>query len=216
VSKFCSIAGYCGTLQEDFDSDHVLMCVNTTKISAALSPDKYTYLVISDGIECEYVKVKMEDGKLVAVDRGVGWTSPIDWPKGTPVKFEWTDEAWADAYACILEDDEENNEECDIKLNEDVYTYEGTDANGVKCYKPVKTEDLVLKDCLFKYTIKGVCFDKESLPANEVTSDGVYPNATATVVNGCATFKAGTKVTIGGCSVGCCCDKCTNTETDPV
>lgn len=214
MSNFCSLTGFCTTLEEDLSSGDVMLCINSTKIGKALTADKHSYLVISDGIECEHVKIRIDNGKVIAIDRGVGWTDAIDWPKGTPIKFDWTDEAWADAYDCLLEEENEDNpEDCDIKIGDCTYKYVDT-VDGVKCYEADNKKDLEIKNCGKVYTIKNIEYTEANDP--DYPEDGVYTNATVTV-SGCkVSYKEGCKVSIGGCSPGCNCDKCTNTEEDEV
>lgn len=190
-----------------------MMCISANKIGKALVNDKHSYLVLSDGIECEHVKIRIENGKVIAIDRGVGWTDAIDWPKGTAVKFDWTDEAWADAYECLLEEDEEEDENCDIKIGDCVYEYVET-VDGVKCYSSVDKKDLEIKNCGKVYKIKNIEYEEADDPS--YPEDGVYPNATVTVAGCKISYKEGCKTTIGGCSVGCTCKNCTDNTEDEV
>lgn len=214
VSKFCSLTGFCTRLEDDLDSTHTLVCVNVGKIASALK-NKHTYMVISDGLQCEHIRVTCQDGKLVALERGVGWTDPVDWPKGTLIKFDWTDEAFSDAYDCILEEDSDNDSEnCDIKIGDKVYKYTGTDDDGVKCYEQ-EGEDLEICGPKEIYTIKNIDYTTAVNP-NQL-ADGVFQNATITVKD-CKiiAITEGSKPTLGGCSPGCSCTDCQNTNTDPV
>lgn len=60
---------------------------DTDRLKAALAEDDYTWLVIRDEVGSEIVKVTNTCGGLV-IDRGEDGTEPLNFPKGSCVRWE--------------------------------------------------------------------------------------------------------------------------------
>ena len=209
MSKLCPMPGLCMTLQENVTIGNNQLCLPTVynnKITAALGSEKHTYLVISNGVSCEYVQVKVDSAdptKLVMCDRGMEWTTESNFTKGDSVKFDWTASALDDWAECLDDVDEEP------------FCIKGHTWNAEEqCYEPDTETDgdttLTLKDCQNQYTLKNIDFTKLPLDGSLILKEGVYKNPCITVdKEGCITCISESSTTDDSLSGGCCCSgKC--------
>jgi len=210
----CPVPGICATTAVQInDVDGQELCLSSNKLCNALSEGKHTYLILSDGTSCEYVKATKTNGKLILTARGLEWTNSRTWLKGTVVKYGEIATAFEEMYNCL--NDASNDDALFDKI--ECYKREVNPETGQVCYVIDKTQTLELKDKDYKYTIRCLKYEKEALPASEKLIDGVYENATVTVSNGCiVSIKEGCKVTIGGCAKHCQCEQCTQGITSSV
>lgn len=206
MADICPLPGLCMTLSDDVTVDNDQLCLPATyqnKILDALGGDKYTYLVISNGVSCEYVKVQVDtsdSSKLVMVDRGLEWTSPSNFTKGSSVKFEWFTSAMEDLLDCLNEPEDPMICIEGMEWDEEKGCYVSTNEDG--------TGTIKFKDCQYEYTIKNLEFDQVPLPATQTLNPGTYKNACIVVGDdGCITSisEGDTASLSGGCS---CCGKC--------
>ena len=204
MANICPLPGLCMTLSDDMTADNDQLCLPSTyqnKVLDALGGDKYTYLVVSNGVSCEYVKVQVDTSdpsKLVMIDRGLEWTTPSNFSKGSSVKFEWFTTAMEDMLECL--NTIENPEICIEGMEWD------TDE---QCYKPTQESEsntITFKDCQYQYTIKNVDVDRVPLPATQTLNPGTYKNACVVVGDdGCITsISEGDDAALSGSGCGCC------------
>lgn len=197
----------CGKLDDDFDATET----SIAGLSLNLDVDEYTFLSISNGINCEHVKVTQTANGLV-IDRGQGGTSAYNWPKGSCYQFQWSKPAFQAMVDCILNNDDVPDDAPKIE------GYEASIVDGQLCYTPIEDEDeagdfetVEIQDCKFRYCFSAKNVKKDPLPASQTLMPGTYENATVTVdENGCVTnVSGGCKTTIQGCTK---CDTCDDGE----
>lgn len=186
----------CGQL----DSDLSTTDTSIENLDLNLAVDEYTFLTLSNGINCEHVKVTQTANGL-AIVRGQGTTNAYAWPKGTHYAFQWSKVAFEAMVDCILNNDDVPDDAPKIE------GYEAQIIDGQLCYTPIEDEsdeafDTVTiqgKECIYTFAAKNV--SKDPIPTSQRLMPGVYENATVTVdSNGCITnVKGGCKVTIQGC-----------------
>jgi hypothetical protein len=66
-----------------------LNTTDTARLVAAMGEDDYTYLILRDPVGAEVIKVTHTCGGLI-VDRGEDGTEPLNFPRGSCVRWEMT------------------------------------------------------------------------------------------------------------------------------
>jgi hypothetical protein len=178
MSDFKAVPGLCYELDSDVLEDSTTMeLTGASKLLDCLE-GMHTYLILSNGVDCEYVKVTVEDGVFVLLERGVDWTDPGKFFKGAKVTFDWIGPAMEDFLACMEEDEDE--EDCPPKIPGMVAVKDPE--TGKWCYEQEQS-DICWTSGKYKFTFKNGIITREARATN--LSPGCYENAKVTLNDDC-------------------------------
>lgn len=221
MSKICAFPGKCYELSGDLtaNANTPIFIDGEADLLSALSPDKHTYFVINDGVNCEYVRVGINASGtgLTLTDRGMDSTKACAFSKGAKVSFEWFIAALDDYMDCRAE---VLNDEMNPPIKIPNHTAEFDPDTGQWCYipdDPVAAGGVSWTVGKETFTFKDGTITSE--PANTPgLQPGVYANATVTVDNNCQITKVeqGNKPLYTPSVSDKCCPNCGTTNNDPV
>lgn len=209
MSKFAAPTLFCEKLCEPLAQNATLLPLkpdDAQALMAELAPDRFTYMVISDGFNTETVKVNAD----LTIERG---SPALAWQTGSDVFFTWSITAMDAYHDCRANPDE--NEQPDIKIPGFTPVWDPDLQQW--CFEPDadsddpgNTDPYEWEWCGYRYTWKNGTLTREPIP---LPPDAEYNPAKVTLVNGKPVFSKGCPV-IHNSSCGSCgnCADCNKDE----
>lgn len=186
MSLFTSLPGKCLSLAEPItDSNQISLFLNgQTLLLNQLLPDKFTYMQITDGSNCEFVRVEPNSSGtgLVITSRGEDGSQASTFTKGAKVFFTWTETALDAFLTCRASSVEE-----DAPIKIPGYTAVFDEELQQWCYEPdegTNAEEICWTVGKIKYTFADGVVTTEQVAVPGLVP-GTYNNATVTIDDNC-------------------------------
>lgn len=206
MSNFAAPTLFCEKICADLSQSATVLPLNAADamaLMAELAPDKFTYMVLSDGFNTETIKVNSD----LTIVRG---SPAMAWQCGAELFFTWGITAMDAYHECKANPTE--GEQPDIKIpgftpvwDPDLQQWcfeqdEGTGDTG-------STDPFEWEWCGYRYTYRNGVITREAIP---LVPDAEYNPAKVVMQNGKPTFSKGCPVihnsSCGGCGNCADCD----------
>jgi len=182
------------------DEHHGFVC-------GELSGGDHSYGILTNGAGYEIVRITCVAG-VVQLERGYDGTTAREWTSCDHLKFDWVPSAMTEA-AAVEQGDALENFICGLVSDSLDITDDAADCDN-DCTDCTKRIELKACDPVSfvvgnqEYTFADGCLTATNASASDMLTDGVFENATVTVVDGkIVDVRAGTAIVKNSCSPCC-------------